>query len=224
MTTTSSINLFLGGGGAVLVYLCVAVVGSAGGGCATAGSSSDRSGSGDESRAGIPEDARLVDGGMGLLRYTTRSAGRIYVYDVDARELVFQRDLARGQEFALVPDQNLATVDDRKVFDRDLKRRHDHRLYFLSDDRARGAETSGLPRNATRVRAGRGEIAYRARADGRAYVYDADQQKVLLSLRLREGQTIVVQPNRNRVAVEGKTVSDEDLKRESEHRIFFDRD
>ena len=83
----------------------------------------------------IPRRAERVDAAQGTseLTYAARRDGTIYVYDVDADQLVYTGTLRDGQRFVLDPDDNLAEIDGRKVLDRDLKSSHRFRLYFAED-------------------------------------------------------------------------------------------
>lgn len=172
----------------------------------------------------IPDDAKTVDEGIGTLKYTAREDGRIFVMDMIDRAAIFDYHLNQGQDFELIPDRNRATVEGKKVYDKDLKRQHAHRLYFLSDERHHRGQSSGLPPNSKMVTSGKGEVAYRATADGRAYVYDSDDQRVIVHTHLRDGQNIVVTPGQNKIAVDGRQITGTDMSPKNEIRIYFEND
>ncbi len=177
----------------------------------------------------IPRDARKVAEGSGELSYTARTDGRVYLYDIDDRVAIDNRALRRDERYSANPDQNRIQIDDKKVSEQDLKRKHNHRIYFQSNDRRDqdDRDTSGadrLPRDAKRVADGAGEITYRSPGRGRIYIYDADDQRVLLSRDIHDGQTVLVDPERDRVLIDGKKVYDDNLERKHTHRIYFEKD
>lgn len=176
----------------------------------------------------IPRDARKVAEGAGQLAFAARSDGRVYLYDIDDRVVIDNRALRRDERYSVDPDQNRILIDDRRVSDQDLKRKHNHRIYFLPNDRRdrddwRGS-TDRLPRDARNVATGTGQVSYRARDRGRVYVYDADDQRVLFVRDIRDGQEIVVDPENDRVLIDGKKVYDNNLERKHTHRIYFEKD
>lgn len=172
----------------------------------------------------IPDDAKTVDEGVGPLKYTPHEDGRIFVMDMTDRAAIFDYHLTQGQDFELIPDRNRATVEGKKVYDKDLKRTHAHRLYFLSDVRHRRGDVSGLSPNSKQVATGKGEVAYRATADGSAYVYDPEAQRVIVHTHLRDGQNIVVTPGQNKITVDGRQITGTDMSPKGEIRIYFEND
>ncbi|CAN5677658.1 hypothetical protein BH09PLA1_BH09PLA1_24120 [soil metagenome] len=179
----------------------------------------------------IPRDARRVAEGSGELSYSARSDGRIYLYDINDRSVVDNRILRRDESYSVNPDANRILVDRKKVSDQDLKRKHNHRLYFLANDRRDrdrtdrdDRNTDSLPRNAKNVASGTGEVTYRVRDRGRIYIYDADNERILLSRDVRDGQTVLVDPGGDRVLIDGKKVYDNNLERKHTHRIYFEKD
>jgi hypothetical protein len=176
------------------------------------------------SSVSIPDDARTVDEGIGTLKYTAREDGRIFVMDMIDRAAIFDYHLNKGQDFELVPDRNRANVEGKRIYDKDLKRQHAHRLYFLSDDRRHRGQSSGLPPNSKMVGSGKGDVSYRAAGDGRAYVYDPDDQRVIVHTHLRDGQNLVVQPAQNRITVDSRQITGTDMSPKNEIRIYFEND
>jgi len=174
-----------------------------------------------------PEQSRVVREGSGQLSYMARDDGRVYLYDVEDRAVVDSRPVSRGQEYLVVPDDNRVTLDGRTVLDRDLKSRHAHRIYFLSEGRFDRDTDHGdrrLPRNAEPVAQGTGELRWRAPSDGHLYVYDADDDRLLFEQRVRRGDDVDVSPERDRIMLDDRTVYERDLVRRHAHRIYFDRD
>jgi hypothetical protein len=183
-----------------------------------------------DSSAAIPRDARKVGEGAGRLTYTARSAGRIYLWDLDDRTVIDNREIRRDQLYTVMPDQNRIEVDGRTVSKDDLKRRHNHRLYFrASDSRDDGDDrdtlsTDRLPRNAKSVANGTGELRYKVRDRGRVFIYDAETERVLMSRDVYPDQVVEVDPERDRVLIDGKKVFDRNLDRKHAHRIYFEKE
>ena len=81
----------------------------------------------------VPKKSHVVASGNGDLSYKTDRDGTIYVYDEDDDVTLFRQRVREGQRFTLSPAQNLATLDGKKVYTQDLKKKHEHRLYFERD-------------------------------------------------------------------------------------------
>jgi hypothetical protein len=84
-------------------------------------------------------------------------------------------------------------------------------------ERAAGAATH-LPRDARMVDEVRGgRLNYTARDSGEVYVYDASARTIVWSGHVRDGDHVTVNPDKNRIAVNGHEEADIDLK--SNHRF-----
>lgn len=79
----------------------------------------------------VPRDARVVDSGSNSLSYTAREDGSVYLYDEDARAVVFDARLRDGDRVSVDPDANRIEVNGRQQGRIDLKSDHNFRLYFL---------------------------------------------------------------------------------------------
>jgi hypothetical protein len=177
----------------------------------------------------IPRDARKVAEGSGALSYVARADGRVYLYDINDRVVIDNRTMRRDERYSVNPDQNRIQIDNKKVSDQDLKRKHDHRIYYLANDRRdnrddRDALSDRLPRDARSVATGNGEISYKVRERGRVFIVDADDDRVLLSRDVYKDQTVQVDPDNDRVLIDGKKVYDNNLERKHAHRIYFEKD
>ena len=87
------------------------------------------------------------------------------------------------------------------------------------DDDRRGRDA--IPRDARLVTEGKGSLEYKAPRDGRIYLYDPDLDKVIYSGALYRDEVFAVQPDRNRVQIDGKTVKDKIMKKKHAHRVYF---
>lgn len=177
----------------------------------------------------LPRNAKRVTDGRGVLTHTAARDGRVYLYDVDDRTLIDNRPMRRGQEYRVDPDQDKATLDGKKVYDNDLKRDHNHRLYFLADnsrdDREddRDDRISGLPRDARSVEHGAGKISYRADRDGMVYIVDREDKKIIVKRGVRRDQQIVITPDKDRIEMDGVKIYNGNLVKDHEHEIYLDR-
>jgi len=119
------------------------------------------------------------------------------------------------------------TLDDRKVYEKDIKRKHQHQIYFQStDDRGDGSARGAgdVPHSATRVASGTGELTYRTKNSGHIYVVDEDVNRIVYDHSVREDQEIVVRPDDDRISVDGRNVFNGNLEHKHSHRIYFDRE
>ena len=79
----------------------------------------------------VPKDARVVDSGSGSLSYTAREDGSAYLYDEDARRVVWDARLRADDRVSVSADDNRVEVNGRSATSIDLKSDHNFRLYFL---------------------------------------------------------------------------------------------
>jgi hypothetical protein len=170
-----------------------------------------------------------VDSGVGTLAYTARSDGRVWLYDKDDRTVLDSRHIQHGQEYRVIPDQN--RVDAGRS--QGLRKGHQaqasapdllpiHRTTAAATAAARGA--SDVPHSATRVASGTGELTYRTKNSGHIYVVDEDVNRIVYDHSVREDQEIVVRPDDDRIAVDGRNVFNGNLEHKHSHRIYFDRE
>ena len=96
------------------------------------------------------------------------------------------------------------------------------------DDDVRGSDRigqtdTGVPATASRVEEGRGELSYRAEANGTVYLYDADGQLHLDTQKVRRGQVYTIDPSRSIATLNGEVVWQRTMDPKHSHRIYFDR-
>ncbi len=203
----------------------LAGVGTQTGGCNLSDSSSRSPG---DTGVSVPSRAHLAREGDGEISYIPKADGHVYAYDADDRVVLDDRAVRSGQEYTVSPDQNRITLGGKKVFEQDLKKKHAHRIYFVSDradhdDNDRGSD-SRLPHTAKRVADGSGLINYTPRDNGHVYLYDEDADRVVFDHRLRDGESMSVDPDKDRILINNKSVFDGDLSKKHSFRIYFDRD
>jgi hypothetical protein len=81
-----------------------------------------------------------------------------------------------------------------------------------------------VPRTAEVAKRGRGELTYRAPDDGKIWVVEGENDRVLYTGRVRRGDEFQLQPARNRAYLNDRQVVDKDVKSDSGHRIYFESD
>lgn len=91
-------------------------------------------------------------------------------------------------------------------------------------DRERYDDRSGLPENAELIRETRGQrVEFVPNRSGDYFLYYPNDRRIITGGRLLDGEKLVVDPDKNRVYVEGRTVFDGDLKSDRTYRIYFAR-
>jgi hypothetical protein len=84
---------------------------------------------------GIPTGAHLareVDTN-GSASYKAAHDGKLYVYDVDSRRVVWSGAIRDGERFTLDTRGNRASINGQSVLNRDVNPDHQYRLYFGDD-------------------------------------------------------------------------------------------
>jgi len=86
---------------------------------------------------GIPSGAGLVrevdtNGGVS---FKTPHDGKLYVYDVDAKRVIWSGFMRDGERFQIDSNSGRANIDGQSVINRDLNPDHRYRLYFLTGPR-----------------------------------------------------------------------------------------
>jgi hypothetical protein len=79
----------------------------------------------------VPKDARVVDSGSDRLSYTANNDGSVYLYDEDARTVVWDQKVRDGDRVSIDPDNNRLELNGRSQSRLDLNSNHRFRLYFL---------------------------------------------------------------------------------------------
>jgi hypothetical protein len=103
-----------------------------------------------------------------------------------------------------------------RVRDRDLDRPRDR------DRDRRGLDD--IPRDAVRVEEGEGHrLRYRAEHDGRVYVYDEDDDRVVYTGKLYRDEDFLADPERDVLSVNGKRLDDINLRAAHRYRVYFMR-
>src|SRR5688572_23776086 len=81
----------------------------------------------------------------------------------------------------------------------------------------------GIPRDATRVAQGYGEVRYRAEQSGRIWVGNDTERLIVTEARVRRGEDVRVELREDRVTINGQVVFDRNLEKNHQHSIFFSR-
>jgi hypothetical protein len=83
---------------------------------------------------------------------------------------------------------------------------------------------AGIPVEAERVAEAKGELVYQVPAGGEAYILDVSDNKIVWSGHLREGETLTIQPEADRVAVDLQSVAEPDLNQNHRFTVYLRRD
>jgi hypothetical protein len=79
-----------------------------------------------------------------------------------------------------------------------------------------------VPRDARVVDEGRGgTLNYSARGDGEVYLVDSSAQTVIWDAKVRDGDRVTVDPNRNRIEINGREQTRIDLKSNDRFQLYF---
>jgi hypothetical protein len=79
----------------------------------------------------------------------------------------------------------------------------------------------GVPEGSVQVDEGKGRMEYTAKSPGTVYVYDVTQDRLVYETKVRDGDRVTVDPEANRLEVNGKQDVNRDLQRDDRHRIYF---
>ena len=72
--------------------------------------------------------------------------------------------------------------------------------------------------------AGMPAVNFTAPADGMVYVYDRSAKQMLYSGRVRQGESLELDPMRNNIRLAGSVVMEKDLRDLNEYQVWFDED
>src|SRR5215204_4468832 len=78
-----------------------------------------------------------------------------------------------------------------------------------------------IPSDATLQTEGQKELAFRATEPGTVYVYNRNDNKMVYSGEMRRGETLSIDPNQDRVTLDGRTVLEKGLDNNETLRVFF---
>jgi hypothetical protein len=194
----------------------------------------------------IPQRADIVAEGRGELTFKADADGELFVQDLKDERTILQRRITRGQRVTVFPDDNRIRLDDDTVSKSDLKREHTHRIYLLRDrrfedndrdrsedrdrvndrtiDRRPGRDVEPLPSGAQLMGEGRNrEIDFIPSVNGKAYIYDETERRVVAVVDVRAKKRFVFSPGADRASVDGKRVLDDDFDTRVHYRVYFGR-
>ena len=101
---------------------------------------------------------------------------------------------------------------------------HDNHTYDHHGVEVDQGTSFGVPRSARPVdETHGGRLDYAVRDDGRVYLADYSARTVIWDGSVRRGDRIYVNPDKNRIELNGKKQADIDLKSNHRFVLFFDR-
>lgn len=81
-----------------------------------------------------------------------------------------------------------------------------------------------IPSDAMMTTEGDKVLSQRFTEPGMVYVFDRNDNKMVYSGRVKAGETITVEPDKDRISISGHTVYDKDINDFDTRRIFFEPD
>jgi len=78
-----------------------------------------------------------------------------------------------------------------------------------------------IPSDAMQTSSGNGKLTYMPAQHGTVYVYDRTAHRIVYSGDIDRHETVNVDPDVDRVTLNGRTVSEHDLRRGNDYEIYF---
>ncbi len=91
-------------------------------------------------------------------------------------------------------------------------------------ENSRASEYDYLPRGVRRLERGFGDVKTRAPEDGHLYISDITDGRIVVDAAIRSGDIVRVEPDGNRITINGKSIYGGDLTKRNEHGIYFRQD
>lgn len=80
--------------------------------------------------AGIPNSAEKVASGRGEVTYKATDPGEVFVYDEDAKKILYSGLMSSGETLTVNPDDDLITIGVRTVAETQVDDDHRYRVYL----------------------------------------------------------------------------------------------
>jgi hypothetical protein len=186
-------------------------------------------GCGSSRPADVPKAASLKTQGNDRVVYTAEDNGTVWIANHGTNDILYSGRMRRGDRLVFDPADNRVTINDQTVAHRDIGRR-DRDIYFEPGPALpRGEVTrqdlqvdrpAQVPSAASLRGEGKDRVEFTANRDGSVWVTDADTKNVVYMGRMLRGQTLVVEPRDNRLAINGQPVYNGNLPNH-DHRVFF---
>jgi hypothetical protein len=153
---------------------------------------------------GVPEDAKSLADGFGIVRTRMPDTGTAYVVDDDRRSLLYSVNVKRNDEIEIVPRDNDIRLNGYNRFNGRLDERSRHVILIEKkrDEPEVGPNLPGDLRGATRVASGTGDLSWSTRERGNATVWDATDRKTLFKGEMGRGFKISVSPRKDQITLE----------------------
>jgi len=108
------------------------------------------------------------------------------------------------------------------VVERDTRYYPDRYPPVPPQERPEVLDRRGVPRDAVMLQEGGGSIGVRARNNGTVYLYDIEDQRVVWSGQIRNGDRFSLDADADTAAINGRSVYHDESVRRHRHRIFID--
>jgi hypothetical protein len=80
-----------------------------------------------------------------------------------------------------------------------------------------------IPAGATMGSEGTGRLSYAVPHDGEVFVYDVNRNELVFASQINRDQEIIVDPQADRITIDGRTMLERRLNRGNRHRVYFQR-
>jgi WD40 repeat protein len=177
----------------------------------------------------VPPSAALTAGGHDQVVYSAESDGTIWVTDVNTDGIIYTGPVHKGDQVVIDPASSKLTLNGQVLSSKDINA-DEHRVFFLAGSQPMTAppttpdmtieRPADVPNAALLKGAGTSKLEYVANSDGTMWVTDSGSNTVIYSGRVVKGDDIVVDPDTNKLGVNGQKVYGQDLSH-NEHRLFF---
>lgn len=177
----------------------------------------------------IPDNARIVEEGRGQIDWTATGDGTIYLFDASDKNVLYTSQVRDGQRIGFDPKDDEVSVNGKEVKSLSMADENTYRIYFvgnrdLRNDRISGS-SSRVPDTARVVDESRGgDLQFRADDDGRVYLWNNTDSRLINTFNVEKGQSISVSPRSGKAALNGRVIVDDmNLSTRDEYRLLFDR-
>lgn len=201
--------------------------------CASDNTESSRSGSGsdryetlDRPRR-VPRNADIVRDGTDKLKWTADLDGDVYVYDTSEDRIVYTGPIRRNQELVVAPGDDKIYIEQKVVYNEDLRRSARHQIYFArrgGDSRTteERPQRDDLPRDSRRLARGTGDLQIdRASSAGTLYIFDEDDRRVLYRRDIKRGDVVQIAPRSGVITLNGRQIDTVRFARDHRHGIYL---
>jgi hypothetical protein len=177
---------------------------------------------GEPAYGGIPDDTDRLVCGSGTVRAQAPVDGRIWIGNDTERYQVFTQPVRRGDKVEVDPKNDRVKVNGTVVYNQNLESKDQHTVFFRGSGSWHGGDVyGGIPNRAERVACGRGDLSYRVEYDGRIWIGDDKDKRVLHSCDVRRDDKVEIDIDHDQLKINGRVVYNQNLESKHQHSIFL---